>query len=159
MRILVTGSRELVWRATVFNVLSSFAPARTITIVCGYDPVRKIPTGADQFAWEWATTHRRDAKPECHPADWKRQCDANCYHRPRFRPETIDGTEILVPYCPVAGNLRNQEMVDSVDPETGERAEVCVAFYKQGGKNRGTRDCVRRAREAGIEVRKTWERA
>jgi hypothetical protein len=44
-----------------------------------------------------------------------------------------------------AGPLRNQAMVDS-------GADVCLAFYRQGASNRGTSDCVRRARASGIEV-------
>lgn len=42
-----------------------------------------------------------------------------------------------------AGPLRNQEMVDS-------GADVCVAFPL--GASRGTRDCIARARAAGIPV-------
>ena len=49
-----------------------------------------------------------------------------------------------------AGPLRNQAMVDS-------GADLCLAFYREGAGNRGTRDCVRRARAAGIEVREVTE--
>lgn len=44
-----------------------------------------------------------------------------------------------------AGPLRNRAMVDS-------GADLCLAFYKQGAGNRGTKDCVRRAKIAGIPV-------
>ncbi len=44
-----------------------------------------------------------------------------------------------------AGPLRNQRMVD-------EGADFCLAF-RQPGPSRGTDDCVRRAKAAGIEVR------
>lgn len=42
-----------------------------------------------------------------------------------------------------AGPLRNQTMVDS-------KPDVCIAFFEPGAKNRGTADCVERARRAGI---------
>lgn len=151
MRILVTGSRELTDRLLVWNALSRFAPARMITVVCGYDTEREIPTGADQFAYQWANSKSRPwAEPECHPANWDRECDSNCFHKPRFRVEIVDGTEVLVPYCPVAGNIRNTEMVES-------GADYFLGFYKYGAKNRGTRDCVRKAREAGIPGDIVWE--
>lgn len=44
---------------------------------------------------------------------------------------------------PKAGPLRNQEMVDL-------GADICLAFPTEG--SRGTWDCVRRARAAGIPV-------
>lgn len=44
-----------------------------------------------------------------------------------------------------AGPLRNQAMVDG-------GADLCLAFWRQGAGNRGTQDCVRRARIAGIPV-------
>lgn len=46
-------------------------------------------------------------------------------------------------YGPAAGPLRNQEMVDL-------GADLCLAFVEPG--SRGTRDCIRRARAAGIDV-------
>lgn len=45
-----------------------------------------------------------------------------------------------------AGFLRNQEMVDA-------GAYVCLAFVIAGkSKSKGTRDCIRRAKKAGIPV-------
>jgi hypothetical protein len=44
---------------------------------------------------------------------------------------------------PGAGHERNQLMVDL-------GADVCLAFVK--GKSSGTRDCMKRARQAGIPV-------
>lgn len=149
MRILVTGSRKLTDRLLVQQELSRFAPANGITLITGYDPDKKTPTGADQFAYEFAEK-KWNWTNENYPADWERECDQNCYHRTKFRPVEIDGVEVLVPYCPVAGNLRNQVMVDST-------AHVCLAFYKFSASNRGTADCVRRARKAGIRIHKFWE--
>lgn len=45
-------------------------------------------------------------------------------------------------YGRAAGPIRNQEMVDA-------GADVCLAFPTGGP---GTRDCMRRARDAGIRV-------
>lgn len=47
-------------------------------------------------------------------------------------------------YGKAAGPIRNQEMVDA-------GADICVAFLLP--ESRGTRDCIRRAKAAGIEVR------
>lgn len=49
-----------------------------------------------------------------------------------------------------AGHWRNQHMVN-LD------ADLCLAFPWPGAGNRGTADCARRAREAGIEVREIPE--
>lgn len=149
MRIIVTGSRDLTNRDLVWNELGRFAPARKITVVVGYDSERKIPSGADEFAYRWALVHEW-AEPECHPANWERKCDVWCFHKPRFKTQIIGGTEVLVPYCPVAGNLRNTEMVES-------GADYCLGFYKVGAKNRGTRDCVRKCKGAGIKTETFWE--
>lgn len=71
------------------------------------------------------------------PADWGRDCDSQCYHQPRFRR---NGDR----YCPVAGNLRNQAMIDK-----GGIFDV-HAYPLPGGT--GTGDCVRRAVAAGLVV-------
>lgn len=71
------------------------------------------------------------------PADWGRDCDKQCYHRPRFRR---NGER----YCPVAGNLRNQAMIDK-----GGIFRV-EAYPLPGGS--GTADCVVRAVKAGLVV-------
>ena len=49
-----------------------------------------------------------------------------------------------------AGAIRNQQMVDA-------GADVCLAFPR--GESRGTRDCIRRAKAAGIPVRVIEEEA
>lgn len=45
-----------------------------------------------------------------------------------------------------AGPIRNQAMVDS-------RPDMALAFTRDLSKSRGTADCVRRLRAAGIQVR------
>lgn len=135
-RLLVTGSRFYTDRNKLMGALMDArsdlrgvgGPTDGITLVHGAAP------GLDSLAaWVW---HSWGLTTEAHPADWDRACDALCTHQPRFR----DG----VPYCPAAGYIRNQEMVDL-------GADLCLAFPL--GESRGTRDCMRRTEKAGIEVR------
>lgn len=49
----------------------------------------------------------------------------------------------------MAGFTRNQRMVDL-------GADECVGFFWRGAGNKGTGDCVRRARRAGIPVHTVW---
>lgn len=44
-----------------------------------------------------------------------------------------------------AGPVRNQEMADL-------KPGLCLAFFEHGAGNRGTADCVRRCRDAGIRI-------
>lgn len=46
-----------------------------------------------------------------------------------------------------AGPVRNQHMV-----ETHRDADVCLVFLRTDGPSKGTRDCARRARRAGVRV-------
>jgi hypothetical protein len=71
------------------------------------------------------------------PADWTAPCRDYC--KPWHRKARHDGST----YCPAAGAFRNQAMVDL-------GANVCLAFPL--GKSVGTRDCMRRAKAAGIRV-------
>jgi hypothetical protein len=48
-----------------------------------------------------------------------------------------------------AGFKRNQEMVDS-------GIDYCLAFFKEGARNRGTTDCAWKARMAGVTVKEVW---
>lgn len=129
-RVLVTGSRD--WVDVGFI-------EKRLTVTAAGDMGRFIlvqgdcPTGADAIAKAWAI--RNGYPHEDVAADWERDCDTNCYHAPRFRNRR--------PYCPRAGHLRNQVMVD-------QGADVCLAFPL--GKSPGTRDCIKRAKAAGITV-------
>jgi hypothetical protein len=141
-RLLATGSRDYSdWRTAgrVFGEELTQLPAGTTFIVVhGACP----DGGLDQIADRWARSptiagmypdYTIVAEP--HPADWRRDCDEHCRHRPR-KPGGR---------CPAAGPLRNQLMVDL-------GADKCVAFPLGDGWS-GTRDCMRRAVKAGIAVR------
>jgi hypothetical protein len=128
-RLLVTGSRDWTDAGFVERKLEEVLEFGPFVLVQGDNP-----DGVDGIAKAWAI--RRGVEHEDVPADWSRPCTEECYHAPRFRR---NGDR----YCPVAGNLRNQEMVD-------RGAFRCLAFPK--GKSPGTRDCIRRAKAAGIWV-------
>lgn len=84
--------------------------------------------GADQLAG-LLTSRASNASVEVHPAIWDRKSDGS--------------------YNKMAGFQRNQQMIDA-------GADICLAFFKTGAANRGTKDCVDRAKRAGIEVVETW---
>lgn len=127
-RILITGSRDWTDRAAIHRAIANEAMMGSIVVVHGH-----CPSGADAIADEWVGV--TGVYVERYPADWERSCDSSCYHRPRFK----NGK----PYCPMAGHLRNQQMVD-------RGADVCYAFPLPD--SRGTKDCIRRAKKAGIKV-------
>lgn len=138
-RVLVTGSRDWPDQKTVVCALNSqwlkaHKQGQKLVVVQG-----ECPSGADRFAADWAefreNTGRFRVKNEPHPADWNRDCDCHCTHAPRWK----NGSR----YCPVAGHLRNQKMVDL-------GADICIAFPLKD--SRGTWDCMKRAKKAGISV-------
>lgn len=138
LRVLVTGSRswadaEVLGAALLecwYDAMELGADG--ITVVHGGAP------GADTLADLWAVGHQGlGVFSEPHPAVWA-ECAAKC--KPGHRQARRDGT----PYCPTAGHRRNQLMVDL-------GAAVVVAFPL--GRSAGTRDCMRRAQLAGIDVR------
>lgn len=134
MRVLITGSRNWTDEQTIHNklntLLASTPGSEPFILVHGH-----CPTGADAIADKWGQQLPREVTVERHPANWDRPCDNNCYHHPR----TKNGK----PYCPMAGHLRNQEMVDL-------GADLCLAFPLPG--SRGTKDCIRRAKKANIPI-------
>lgn len=131
-RILITGSRDWTDRKAIFDVLyHELATYRQIVIIHG-----ACPSGADAIAHDFHLANWRvGVAVSRHPADWERDCDQSCYHKPRLK----NGK----PYCPMAGHLRNQLMVDL-------GADICYAFPLPD--SRGTKDCIRRAKKAGIKV-------
>jgi hypothetical protein len=136
VRVLFTGSRHLDvnrpdHRMPIYQALRHI----DTTHPGPYTLVHGNADGADQIAKQaagflgWAT--------EPHPADWNGPCHGTC--RRGHRKTRRDGVE----YCPAAGNYRNAHMVTL-------GADACVAAPLPG--SRGTWDCVRRAKAAGIPV-------
>ena len=124
VRVIVTGSRHYPHQEAVWEALYQ-RHSDELTVVHG-----ACPTGADLHAHQWFfRAESVGAIEEPHPAQWE-TCTPACYHRPGKT-------------CPAAGPRRNQEMVDL-------GADICLAF--PWGESRGTMDCVRRARKAGIPV-------
>jgi hypothetical protein len=146
-RVLVTGSREWKDGAAVAAVLTGVAIAcyqagyAELVIVHG-DCLR----GADALAkawirWAQALPGRRlKITEDPHEAQWLSPCRASC--REGCRVLRRDGRWC----CRAAGNYRNAEMTDL-------GADACEAFLADGARNRGTRDCMKRAKDARIPVR------
>lgn len=129
-RLLVTGSRKWVDDGAVESELRRFLKFQDDRIVVVHGD---CPNGADRIARDFARRHPR-ATEESHPADWSLRCPRCPGHR-RVR----NGAS----YCPAQGPLRNQKMVDL-------GADACLAFPL--GESNGTRDCMARAKKAGIPV-------
>lgn len=147
MRLLVTGSREWDHADSIDEVLAhyvrqAFDKGGRLTVVHG-----KCVKGADALAATWVRIRSRNGWPvtqEPHPANWNGPCGPTCRTGPDHR-QVKDGRE----WCPMAGNRRNQEMVDL-------GAAVCVGFWRNGSS--GTRNCMRAAEKAHIPVLKiTWQ--
>jgi hypothetical protein len=71
-RLLVTGSRGWpTWDGVLPRVLRAvYDYAPLLTLVVGYDPVRKLPAGVDRMAFTlW---RELGGTVEPHPADWQR---------------------------------------------------------------------------------------
>lgn len=98
-------------------------------------------SGADEYArlWAedpmWADQRPIKWKTKRFDADWDRECDNRCLHGPRRKRR--DGST----FCPSAGPIRNQAMVDY-------GLDLLVAF--EGGN--GTMDMIRRAKKAQVLI-------
>lgn len=132
--ILLTGSRS--WTDTRWledTLLEVWHDA----LQDGHDGIELMHGHADQGADaqgdDWA--HRNGILVRRCPADWPGPCSTSC--PPEHRRTNRRGGE----YCPLAGHRRNQNMVDA-------RPQLVVAAHHTG--SRGTADCLRRARTAGI---------
>jgi hypothetical protein len=128
MRILVTGSRELTDMSLVSDAIGTVTMVNDKTTIV----VGDCPTGADAFARELWELDVQD--------------DTGSVFGDRIEIHKANWAT----HGKAAGPLRNQAMVDS-------GVDLCLAFYKTGAGNRGTRDCVIRAKAAGIPVIEHWE--
>lgn len=134
-RVVVTGSRSWPSPLAVQNVLDKELAANgPFTLVHG-----ACEQGPDSIADEWARVGSAAVRIDPCSADWTGPCrDSRC--TPGHRKLRRDGTE----YCPFAGHVRNQQMLDS------GRVERVHAFRWNGSS--GTGDCIDRARAADLEV-------
>lgn len=133
-RVLITGSREWTDQALMREMLLEArerANGRPMVLICGG------ARGADEMAQNLGVISD-NCRVELYMADWNTHT-LNC-------PEWDIGQKT----CKLAGARRNQEMVDTT-------ADLCLAFKVKGAGNRGTSDCVERAKKAGIEVMEIWD--
>lgn len=155
--LLVTGSRLHTPAGTGNIIKAGLAEARKhlgddTVLIHGGQGVRDrttgaVVSGADLMCavlWEfWGLP------TDPHPADWSGPCDPawpGC--KPGHR-RTRNGGQ----FCPLAGFRRNQKMVDIAAAWRDRGARVLVeGFPFPGGRSGGTRDCLRRARVAGLSV-------
>lgn len=137
-RIIVTGSRD--WRnaAMIRNALVSAIEGHHGPVVV----VQGGADGADELAATLAATLGPHVTAETWDADWGGPCRPTC--RPRHRRRRRSTGE---DYCPAAGNYRNDGMVKA-------GAYLCLGFPLGDCDefSYGTRDCMRRAKAAGIPV-------
>lgn len=136
--VIVTGSRKLENRLRLEKVLAGYlADARErnerLLLILG-----DCPTGADKYALDWAKLMIR----RLYQVDYR-----------RFVAEW--GT-----HGKAAGPFRNTEMVKSALQEHRDTGEplYCVAFLKEGERNRGTLDCATKAQQLGVYVRYLHEK-
>ena len=138
VHVLVTGSRTWDDRQAVADALldawhdavQTVSPEVHFTVVHG-----DCPQGADAIAKQWAIDNH--VFHHAVPADWSGPCTPSCPPTPHRR-RSRHGE-----YCPLAGHHRNQLMVDM-------GIDLVLAFHRNN--SRGTADCIRRAKAAGIPV-------
>lgn len=127
MKVLVTGGRDWNKRKVTYAALDQLnAIYKFDTLIDG------MAKGADELAFDWAIS--RGIKTERYKADWDN------IDRPGA---VIKYTKWGKPYDAAAGSIRNQQMLDEGKPD------LLVAFPG----NNGTADMIRRARDAGIEIK------
>lgn len=149
--ILLAGGRDLpepgIVAGTIADIALNIAEG-PIVIRHGACPGKR---SADQAAADWI----RDCgswlgvTEDAMAADWD-HCTSTCRqgHRRMKKPGDIFHPGVCDDYCPDAGPRRNAEMV-AKQP----RADWMVAFPDPGGPSYGTRNCMRLAQLAGIDVR------
>lgn len=129
MRVLVTGSRQMLDQARVYRELDDLFAMAMEDGDAEFIVVHGAAPGADSLAGQWVFDRRHNGpvhpQVEVHAAEWNR-------------------------YGKLAGGIRNAKMV-------GLGATVVLAFFQPGAQNVGTRNCVAQARLAGLDVKETWE--
>jgi hypothetical protein len=151
--LLITGSRQFNDHVTFRNALDH---AWSEALGRGFNELVVVhggAKGADALAQDWA--ERRQARGvhwRRFPAEWDGPCTAECAKDHR-RPKRGGGT-----YCPAEGTRRNQRMIDHVRAQAvpgGVLALVFLVPELNDGRtrNRGTHDCWRRIKAAGLPYR------
>lgn len=149
--ILLAGGRDLPEPGIVSGTLADIAlniAEGPVVVRHGACPGKN---SADQTAADWI----RDCgewlgvTEDPMPADWD-HCTDDCPqgHRRMKKPGDTAHPGACDDYCPDAGPRRNADMV-AKQP----RADWMVAFPDPTGPSYGTRNCMRLAKAAGIEVR------
>ncbi len=129
-RVLITGSRNWRYPATIRRVLETLAATTPhLTVVHGG------AQGADRMAGDYARD--RGWNVEVHHADWS-TCADDCSRSERHRRVGKRGE-----YCPTAGHRRNQRMVQA-------GADVVLAFWRDHSS--GTANCLDLAKQAGLPI-------
>jgi hypothetical protein len=154
--LIVTGSRDADdWAQTLGALTVLHAQFPQAVLFSGNCPRHKRP-GFDfmcEVTWARLCGHasvRVAVDAGCmrlFPADWHGPCTDMCPPKPHRKRRPGDSRD----YCPVAGNRRNQHMVDEAVRVATLDEITALAMRKPGAANTGTRDCVLRQRKAGIE--------
>lgn len=142
-KIIVCGSRKIKDKEFVFKTLDFLLSKKdlsNVVIIQGgqqsYDKRLDFYFGADYFAKLWA--EKRNVKCEEFPAPWKGLKDT---------PKSQLKTGPYGSYWPGAGAYRNKKMVE-------EKPNGCVAFFKLGSKNNGTKNMVSLCEKENINIKK-----
>lgn len=138
--VLGLGSRAWTDRDLIDNALTETWHDARQDGYCGIEVMEGTADGADFMCGEWAKARLHEGVGHLPvAADWEAPCPPTC--PPGHRKIRRDGTE----YCPIAGHRRNQNMIN-------RRPVIALAF--QVGNSTGTADCLRRAKKAGVPVRR-----
>lgn len=151
--ILLAGGRELTEPGVVPGTLADIAfniAEGPVVVRHGACPGER---SADQAASDWINDigHRYGITEDPMPADWD-NCAPNCPtdpgHRRRKKPGDKAHPGLLDNYCPGGGPRRNAAMTKKLP-----KPDYMIAFPEPGQPNYGTRNCIKFAKAAGIEVR------
>ena len=112
MKVVISGSRTLTNKRLVESYLET-CEFNITTLICGYDPEKKLPKGVDEIAYNWAKS--KGIATETYPADWDK-------------------------FGKTAGILRNKQMVQLADAlvaiwDGSSRGTLStINFWKQKAK-------------------------
>lgn len=134
LRILITGSRDWRYPATIRRVLDETVIAHIADDACpDVTVIHGAAQGADLIAADYAKRSGWNVDPR--PADWP-TCAPDC--KPGHRRIGKRGE-----YCPTAGHRRNAAMVAS-------NPDIVLAFWRDHSS--GTKNCLDLALAAGLLI-------